>query len=155
MPKIRRILMATDFSECSHEALEQASALARAFDASLDVLHVWEVPPFLPGELLVGESGAQASLMDLVCDRANQRMGQLLGSAERDGIRISSGRCVFGVPHSAIVDTASEGQYDLLVLGSRGRTGLTRALLGSVAERVVRHAPCTVVVAREPRVAQA
>lgn len=53
-----------------------------------------------------------------------------------------------GVPGAVICDEAERGSYDLIVVGSHGRTGLTRYLLGSVAERVVRHAPCEVLVAR-------
>ncbi len=154
MSKVRKILVATDFSESSRAALEQAAELARALHASLDLLHVWEVPAFLPGELLVADGSVQTSLMDIVKNRAHQRMTTLVAEAEGDGIHPSTVSCVCGIPHAAIVDAASAGVYDLIVLGSHGRTGLTRALLGSVAERVVRHAPCTVVVAREPKSAR-
>jgi len=112
---------------------------------------VWEVPVFLPGELIVGAGTERASLMDLVRDRASQRLAALVASSAQKGIHFSAANCVLGVPHATIVDVATAGEHDLIVVGSRGRTGLARALLGSVAERVVRHAPCTVVVAREPR----
>ena len=144
---MRKILVATDFSESARAALEQAGELARALHASLDLVHVWEVPAFLPGELLVADG---ASLLDLVKNRAQERMAALVADAERDGIHPSAINCVLGVPHAAIVDAAVAGGHDLIVLGSHGRTGLSRVLLGSVAERVVRHAPCTVVVARQP-----
>ena len=151
MARIRKILVPTDFSESSQSALQQAAELARALGASLELLHVWEVPVFLPGELIVSDGAGQASLMDLVRDRANQRLAALIASSEQEGIHFSAVSCTLGIPHATIVDVATAGQHDLIVLGSHGRTGLTHALLGSVAERVVRHAPCTVVVARQPR----
>jgi nucleotide-binding universal stress UspA family protein len=153
MRKLSKILVATDFSESAQAALEQAAELARAFHASLEVLHVWEIPVFLPGELVVGMAGEQESLMDLVQKRANHRLVELAAKAEAGGIHISSLSCVLGIPHATIVDTATAGKHDIVVLGSHGRTGLKRALLGSVAERVVRHAPCTVVIARQPKLA--
>lgn len=153
MQKISKVLVATDFSESAYAALEQGAELARAFHASLEVVHVWEIPVFLPGELVVGVAGAQESLMDLVQKRANQRLADLAARAATGGIQINTLNCVLGIPHATIVDTATAGKHDLIVLGSHGRTGLKRALLGSVAERVVRHAPCTVVVAREPKAA--
>jgi universal stress protein A len=149
MARTRKILMATDFSECSRVALEQSSELSRALGASLELLHVWEAPPFLPGELLVDESGAQVNLMEMTRARADQRLAELVASAERDGTHVSSASCVFGIPHITIVEVASSEKHDLIVIGSHGRTGVPRALLGSVAERVVRYAPCTVVVTRE------
>ena len=155
MSQIRKILVATDFSESSRAALEQAAELARALNASLELIHVWEIPAFLPGELLVSDGTAQASLMAMVQNRANQRMATLVAEAEHEGIHLNAISCVLGIPHASIVDAATAGQHDLVVLGSHGRTGLTRVLLGSVAERVVRHAPCTVVVARQPKSAQA
>lgn len=151
MPKIRKILVPTDFSESSQAALQQAAELARALGASLELLHVWELPVFLPGELIVSDSGGQGTLVDLVREQANQRLAALVASAELEGIHFSAVSCALGIPHAAIVDLATAGQHDLIVVGSHGRTGLKRVLLGSVAERVVRHAPCTVVVARQPR----
>jgi nucleotide-binding universal stress UspA family protein len=149
MTRTGKILVPTDFSDGARVAIEQADELARALGASLDLLHVWEVPPFLPGELLVDESGAQARLLDLIRTSAHQQLSELVASAERDGIQIASASCVFGIPHATIVDVAKAGKHRLIVLGSRGKPGLARVLLGSVAERVVRHAPCTVVVARK------
>lgn len=151
MAKISKILVPTDFSDSARIALDQAAELARVFGASLALLHVWELPGFLPGELVGAGGVAHASLLDLVRDRANDRLAALVAQAGTKGIHFASVSCIPGVPHATIVDTASEGHYDLIVLGSHGRTGLQRALLGSVAERVVRHAPCTVVVGRSPK----
>lgn len=144
-------MVPTDFSESSQAALQQAAELARALDASLELLHVWEVPVFLPGELIVGDNGGQGTLLDLVREQANQRLAALVASAKQEGIHFGAVNCTLGIPHATIVDVATAGQHDLIVVGSHGRTGLKRVLLGSVAERVVRHAPCTVVVARAPR----
>ncbi|HKY36792.1 MAG TPA: universal stress protein [Polyangiaceae bacterium] len=151
MSRIRKILVPTDFSESSQAALQQAAELARALDASLELLHVWEVPVFLPGELIVSNDGSQGNLIDYVRDRANQRLAALVARSEQEGIHFSAVSCILSIPHATIVDLATADKHDLIVVGSHGRTGFKRALLGSVAERVVRHAPCTVVVARAPR----
>lgn len=148
MPTIEKILVPTDFSECSMAALDQAALLAGALGASLDVLHVWEIPVFLPPDLRVSDAGAQASLMDMVSRRAEKQLAELVADAGRRGIAVNSAQAKPGIPHATIVDVAKAGDYDLIVIGTHGRTGLSRVLVGSVAERVVRHATCAVMVAR-------
>jgi universal stress protein A len=138
---LRKILVPVDFSDCSRKALHYATVLAKQFQAEVLLLHVLEVPPvpvqafetaFMEGnpeesaanELSKWQAEVQSpvSVKTVVCS----------GSASRE-----------------IVRTADENNMDLIVIGSHGRTGLARLILGSTAERVVRHAPCPVLVVRE------
>ena len=126
---VRQVLLATDFSASSDAALGVARDYARQFGARLHVLHVVR-----PG----GEPAVPAPLSELAQD---------LGSNLSVRTAVESGS-----PASEIVRYAERHGVDLIVVGTHGRTGVTRALLGSVAERVVRTAPCPVLaVPREPR----
>jgi nucleotide-binding universal stress UspA family protein len=141
---LNRILVATDFSTCSHEALEYASELARRFAAELHLLHVADDPhnvfPHAGGTIPVEElARAEAET-----DAALRRSAEVL---EREGRQVQRS-VVRGVPFVEIIRYAREHDIDLIVVGTHGRTGLQQALMGSVAERVVRKAPCPVLVVR-------
>jgi len=150
MQHIRQILVPVDFSEPSRKALDYAATLARSFGASVDVLHVWEVPTFVPAGSVVGAGagGGDVSLLELVRKGAEDAMTRFVAEAAERGITLRSSRVEPGAPAHKIADLAGELGYDLIVLGTHGRTGLSRVLLGSVAESVVRHAPCPVLVVR-------
>jgi nucleotide-binding universal stress UspA family protein len=129
VPAVRQILFATDFSLSSEVAARVARDYARHFGARLHILHV-------------------------VWAGTDPMMPPLLGRlAEELGIDVPVVTAVeSGTPAAQIVRYAERHGIDLIVVGTHGRTGVTRALLGSVAERVVRTAPCPVLaVAREPR----
>jgi nucleotide-binding universal stress UspA family protein len=139
----KKILCATDFSDPSREALRAAAELARTSQATLVLVHVWQAPLWttdygiqLPNDALLEAHAAEES--KLASWRAE---AQQLGAPE------VAAKLVRGVPWDEIVGLAREDRaIDLIVLGTHGRTGVRRALIGSVAERVVRHAPCTVMV---------
>ena len=147
MTPIRQILVPVDFSEPSRDALDRAAELGKAFGAKLDVLHVWEAPVFLPAGTLAASS-ADHSLVDAVRRHAEDSLDRFVEDAAKRGIEIRTPRALPGAPAQTIVETAETGGYDLVVIGTHGRTGLARALIGSVAERVVRHAPCPVLAVR-------
>jgi universal stress protein A len=88
------------------------------------------------------------SLVEVVRRNAEEALAQFVGEASKAGVRIRAARADRGSPAHAIVDAAKLGNYDLIVLGTHGRTGLSHMLIGSVAERVVRHAPCPVLSVR-------
>jgi nucleotide-binding universal stress UspA family protein len=134
-----------DFSSFSGRALRHALALARKFEAEVVLLHVIEMFPidYLVGTESVPETGADGRR------RAKDDLGRL---AERIlGGEDVAHRCLvrLGKPFRQITDAAGELKADLIVLSTHGRTGLERAYLGSTAERVVRHAPCPVLVVRK------
>jgi nucleotide-binding universal stress UspA family protein len=139
----KRILVPCDFSEPSRAALGYAAALARTFNASVILLHV--VEPVQPGFLIEGVVSRQTQ--GLIRERAGQELHRLAK-------QLASGVCAdrplvkAGKPWEVIESIASRTAADLIVMGTHGYTGLKHAALGSVAERVVRHAPCPVLTVR-------
>lgn len=144
-PKFQRILVAVDFSEESRKALACAAELAARFDASLTLVHVVEPHfgppdtdvPALTGSNSDAEEYAEAKL------ELNALGEQMLGPCRVVETVVRGGLAFF-----EITEAAKALGADLIVVGTHGYTGLKRALLGSTAEKVVRHAPCPVLVAR-------
>lgn len=142
----KQILVPTDFSPSAWTAVQDGAAIADAYGAWLDVIHVWDVPTFaVPGDM--AGYGLPNSIIDALSAQAHSLMEEFLSEARAKGISIRNARVLAGNAPRAIVEAAKSGHYDLIVIGSHGRRGLTRAMLGSVAERVVRHAPCPVLIA--------
>ena len=130
-------------------ALDYAANLARTFGATLDVLHVWEAPSFAPrASGLVGLGAGEPSLDELIRRNADDALYEFVEQARKRGISVRSSHTERGGPWHTIVEAAKSGRYDLIVVGTHGRTGLPRVLLGSVAENVVRHAHCPVLSVR-------
>ena len=138
-----RILVPYDFSDCSMAALARAAELAGLTGSTLVLLHVIE-------------SVTQGLLIEQKISRQTQgkwrarvtRELSALASARADAGRFSRPLVKAGKPWEVIVATASRVSADLIVLGTHGHTGLKHAVLGSVAERVVRHATCPVLTVR-------
>jgi nucleotide-binding universal stress UspA family protein len=140
MLPIRTILHPTDFSERSQAAFRLACALARDYDACLIALHV------MPTEVVYGEGvvlppshGYRLEMLE--------KLEEL--RAEGPGVRVET-RLAEGNPAEQINRLAEEIPCDLIVMGTHGRTGLGRLLMGSVAEQVVRKAPCPVLTVKQP-----
>jgi len=148
MAQARRILVPVDFSEPSRAALDYAAELARMLGASIDVLHIWEAPAFVAPGSLAEHPFDSVPLLELVRKNAETGLERFVSEASKRGIVIQSARAELGSPVHAIVAAAKAGKYDLLVLGTHGRTGVSHALIGSVAERVVRHTSCPVLSVR-------
>ncbi|MDX1420254.1 MAG: universal stress protein [Rubricoccaceae bacterium] len=138
---IRRILAPVDFSEAAHEAARHAHALATRYGARLDLLHVVDEtllrPAYVPllGSFQVGEAEAVA--------RAQMQLRELAQDLGDGDISVCA---LVGHPALTILDVADAEETDLLVIGSHGRSGIERLVLGSVAERVLRAARCPVFV---------
>ena len=145
MRPIRKILAVTDFSPCADEALLHALEMARRFDASLTLLHVYSIPVFEmpPGIIVAGST----EMIDGLVRGAREALEERRRGADRP-IDV---QLVEGMPFIAILQAATEGKYDLLVLGTHGRTGMKHLVFGSVAERVVRKAPCPVLIVHEAK----
>jgi nucleotide-binding universal stress UspA family protein len=139
---IQRILLATDFSRWARRAEDYACALACSWRASLTVLSVAEFPPGLNPAYAVN----QQYLADLL-KQVSSQLVDLKGRAERRGIAVTT-RVATGIPSEEVLTVARAEDSDLLVVGTRGTTGLAHILLGSTAERVVRGAPCPVLTVR-------
>jgi nucleotide-binding universal stress UspA family protein len=142
MLAIRTILLPTDFSESSDAAFELACALARNHGAKLLLLHVGEAP-------IVVSGGAMAPPAPLPPEYDRPALeAKLRGLKPSDQKLLVERRVVYGNAAIQILDAAKEFACDLVVMGTHGRGGLRRALLGSVAEQVVRKAPCPVLTVR-------
>lgn len=145
MKRIRNILLATDFSPASRPAARRAVEMAAASRATLWIAHV--VPP-----APVSLGGSSLPRMYREMDRfiradARKRLRALETAAERSGVR-SRPLLLSGVPHEAIRRAARAHRADLVVLGTHGRTGVARLIIGSVAARVLTTAPCPVLTVR-------
>ena len=143
----RKLLCATDFSEDALRAFRAGLELARGAGGSLTLLHVIQVPWSSMGAPGRGylETADLGGLLDAGAAKA---LGEWRDQARTEGYSPVEVVRIQGVPWHEIVEHARRGSYDLIVMGTRGRTGLSHALLGSVAEKVVRHAPCAVLVIR-------
>jgi universal stress protein A len=150
----QRILCPVDLSECSHAALAHALNLANASDARVDVLHAYYVPATIQPSLLVWAATGPRPIREIADEQARTELDEFLSRHGRD-IRQRIDLHVFHKdPTSAILDFATEHQSTLIVMGTHGRTGASRFFMGSVAERVVRCAPCPVLTVREPPVGE-
>ena len=139
---IRTILFGTDFSRCSEDAFDLACALARDYKARLIVAHVKTFPTIGYGEFGAIPPGAEE---DPAATKA-----LLTAMKPKSGDIDVRYVLAEGDPASELVRLASETPCDLIIVGSHGRTGLGRLLLGSVAEVVVRRAPCPVLTIKRP-----
>jgi nucleotide-binding universal stress UspA family protein len=145
---LKRILCPVDFSTHADHAMRYGAALAEKFDAELTLLHV--VAPIisvLPGESSLPEvAQARSSEIEAAC---RERLDKTIGELTARGVNVQC-RVLNGVPYLEIVRFAKENATDLIVLGTHGRTGIAQLLIGSVAERVVRKAPCPVLTVKHP-----
>jgi universal stress protein A len=142
-PLVTRILAPSDFSEASDTAMEYARLLAHRFGASLHLLHVVNEPLLVEGLAAEAFINAPPTTRTTLVDEARAHLRQRAAGT-------SSQEVVFGYAAPAIVEYATRLDADLIVMGSHGRTGLAHLLLGSVAETVVRTAPCPVLTVRQP-----
>ena len=142
--RYKRVLVATDFSMAAEHALKTAVELVEDGTA-IDVLHCWRVPE--PIETYSFPSSSLADYRAELEANANNQGAELLERHRRDGVEISF-KAVETPARVGITDRAAD--YDLIAMGSYGRTGLRRLVIGSVTAGVVRHAPCSVLVVRPP-----
>lgn len=148
MIALQRILVGTDFSEPSQVALKYAKALATAFGSAIHVLHVLEDPlvnaPMSEGYL------PPPQLYEELRRHADQRLNELLSPDDKQAHRATLAMRS-GSPFVELVRYAKSESIDLIVLGTHGRGAIAHLLMGSVAECVVRKAPCPVLTVRHPQ----
>ena len=139
--KITNILVPTDFSACSEHALDYAVELAEKLDATVSLLFVISVPSYGVPELGVGIT---ASMIDNLIEDNQRALDQLArGRKEVNQTLVRTGDA-----RDVILQTAEELTADLIVMGTHGRRGISRALLGSVTEMIVRTSPIPVLTVR-------
>ncbi|MBX3441377.1 MAG: universal stress protein [Planctomyces sp.] len=145
MPTFHRILVPVDFSDCSERALQYGAAFARHEQAQLHLLHVvQEVLPVTPGGGMVLP---QETYVQEIQNSARKALNVLPKAEVAKDVKVTR-ELRTGSPADATLEYATSHAVDLICLGTHGRSGLSRFLLGSVAERVVQHAPCAVLVVR-------
>lgn len=149
MITLKNILVATDFSEPSEAALLYGKNFARQHGAALHVLHVVDdaaVHAMTPVGMAPDIGGLQK---ELEADAA-LRLADLLSNEDRTQLRAREAVVTSAWPASAILAYAKDEQIDLIILGTHGRTGIAHFFMGSVAQHVVRSAPCPVLTLRHP-----
>ena len=140
---VKRILVPTDFSDPSAEALASAIALGKTTGATLDLVHVafdtvYAVPPPIDVAVVPVDLGK-------ILERIQSTLDAAIAEVRAAGLTCDSATPM-GRPETEIVARANATHADLIVMGTHGRSGFAHALLGSVAERVVRHSPCPVLI---------
>lgn len=145
MPAPSRILVPVDLSEGSRSVVDYAVQLARPFGAAVHVVHAWEPPQYVAPDLLVAAPGWNSlSLEQVAVETATKDLTALINSLEKPPVPLTS-KVLVGEAGSTILDLAEQGKYDLIIMGTHGRRGLPRLLLGSVAQKVVSRAHCPVL----------
>jgi len=149
MMTLKQILVATDFSESSEAALLYGRELATRFGATLHVLHVAQ-------NIYLNTFGAEnyvaisADLQQQIEDDARKRLSELVVDSDKSGPPTIPVVMTAAAPAYAIIDYATDHGIDMIVMGTHGRGAFAHILMGSVAERVVRLAPCPVLTVRHP-----
>jgi nucleotide-binding universal stress UspA family protein len=145
MRAINKILVPTDFSPASSAALEAALAFAKKFEASIVLMHAYQIPIYAyPANALV-----TVSEISIDAEVAATKALEAAAAALRAGVPIQTA-LYLGAPWEQILKAAGDHEVGLIVMGSRGLRGLPRALLGSTAERVVRYASVPVMTLHGP-----
>jgi nucleotide-binding universal stress UspA family protein len=142
----KRIFCPIDFSDASRAAMEIAADLTKRFGGELVLLHAYPVPGYTFPD---GSVVASPRMMQELADQAKRHLEEWRVEAERlvGGTHVSAEIAV-GEPAAEILEVARARGMDLVVMGTHGRTGLEHALMGSIAERVVRRAHCPVLTVR-------
>ncbi len=144
--RLKKIICPVDFSECSRVAMHAAVDLAKESGATLVLLHA-----YLPPSYTYGEGGyGLPEVLARIEETARKDLGEWRRDAGNRGASLVDDVTIEGVPWEEIVGAARALPSDLIVMGTHGRTGVKHVILGSVAEKVVRHAPCSVLIVRLP-----
>lgn len=150
MAEWKKICCAVDFSEPSRLAMNEAADLARRFQADLTVLHVYEEPAAAVAAL----EAPRLEHLERAAGEIERKLSGWRSEAEAVATRQVRSAMLSGATAAEILRFVREGSFDLLVVGTHGRTGFKHLVLGSVAERVVREADCTVLVPRRSAAAR-
>jgi universal stress protein A len=142
----RSILVPVDYSEHSKASVRYAAELAKNVGATLHVVHVWDRPTYASDAVLVRRPGEEhCSLAELIQRNAENDMKDFLATLELAADVKLTHELLSGDPTAKLVEELKAGGYDLVVLGTHGRTGLMHLLMGSVAEKLVRLSPVPVL----------
>ena len=141
MDDLKKILIATDGSDYTKEAVSRGLSLAKVFGAEVTALYVVDQTSFVSFPM----DSSIVSVYSLLENEGKKAVEDVVKEGEDLGVKVTP-MVVEGSPTKKIVETAAD--YDLVVLGTLGRSALSKLFMGSVAERVTRYAPCPVLVVR-------
>lgn len=146
--KVDKILVAVDLSDCAMEAVQFGHSLASSMGVTLDVVHVWDYRTVYARAM--SSSGEPEQIVQATEAEARARLNAFCQDARDHGITIHNAWLRSGQPADEVVKLAVIDDYHLIVAGTAGRRGVPRLFLGSVAESIIRRAPCPVVTVRAP-----
>jgi nucleotide-binding universal stress UspA family protein len=146
MIRLKKILVPTDFSPCSQAAVRHGFELARTFDATVHLLHVVKDPN--TSAWVQGFPIPVVEILEHFQEEARNRLLASVRESDRSRVVVS---CPIAAPVAEILRYAQDESIDLIVMGTHGRGFVAHALIGSIAERVVRRAPCPVLTVRQPQ----
>lgn len=148
MTTISRILVPIDFLPHSAEAVRRALDIAHCYSAEVVLVHVYQPAeyPLAAGDVVYDEQQLEQATRHL-----RARLDAVRREVDPSGRRRVSTRVLQGAPERAIVEAANNEPFDLIVMGTHGRTGVDRIFSGSIAEHVMRHAACAVLTVKSPR----
>ena len=145
---MKRILIAIDYSPASVQALQQAIELGEKFDSHLLLLHVLHDPADRPGFYASKKAGKK--VLQNMEAAASEMMAAFVAENMKKWENYEA-RIIPGLPPETIVKQAVKEKVDLIVMGTRGHSGLKRLMIGSVTDRVIRSCGCAVLVTHEPK----
>ena len=140
----QHVLVPIDYSETSQRALELALSLDDRTEVT--AVHAWDRPAFVHEVMrITHQDGSNRSLSELIHDNAEREMTEFLSRVKTPPGKTFKHQLLSGNPIAAILAEAGKSKYDLLVVGTHGRTGVTKLLLGSVTEKLIRLSPIPVL----------
>ncbi len=142
--RLQKILVPVDFSECSKKALQYAVPFCAQFQASLTLLYVIEIPYGNAEVPMIEIDQLEVQMREI----SESKMSEMLKGDEFRSITVRP-IIRMGNPYRETIEIAKEERIDLIILSTHGHSGFSRLIMGSTTERVVRHAPCPVLVVRE------
>jgi nucleotide-binding universal stress UspA family protein len=142
MPQLKKILVPVDFSECSYDAFRYALSLAKQYESEIVLLHVIDARAY--ESIFHIHMVSQEEMLNTLTQHAMKKYERMLIDFDTAGVKIEQ-RVTQGHPYVEIVREAAYCEMDIVVIGTHGRSGLDHILFGSVAEKVVRKAPCPVL----------
>jgi nucleotide-binding universal stress UspA family protein len=148
MIAIRKILVPTDFSDCAAVAIRYAKELAEKLGSRIHLLHIVPDMAVVLPEAIV-PAPIQPPDLEEIQKNTNDGLKKVIDQFDLHDLQPTI-ETALGSPADEIIEAAKRNQADLIVCATHGRSGLAHFFLGSVAERVIRHAPCPVLTVREP-----
>ena len=146
--QIKKILIPLDFSKTSLKALDHAAYLAKRCDAGITLLHIPESLSVTSNSGFFDPPDFHEEYEKSITDQSNTRLREIAAQLKKKGINKVDTMTIIGNPKKEILNVSKKIKADLIVMGTHGRTGLARLVIGSVARNILNHAHCSVLIVR-------